>query len=314
MAKAVTNKEKETEKIVPEEKTKPQTTLVQKPKPSLFDEDDDDDLFKDTNKNKSDVTTTTTIPEIKEETGVKQQSKTKGKNILFDPSALKSSGLFNKLSENTSKEKSDDESPLSNNPLKESLDINKKPNIVKEIPKEEISNKKSSLFDDAEEDDLFSVVKSLPKKEIPNPKKENLFEDTLDKKDEKPAENKTEEMKAPPSIFKEEKEITQNIPIIKTNPVKKSLFDNSSDEEGEGDLFSSKKQAPKITPQPKKDESKETFSNKIVTDKNVLNPIVEPEEIPKKSKKIIRNFRIKGLYSIERGLLTRMMIDNRIYQ
>ena len=291
IAKPVTNKDKETEKIA-EEKTKPQTTLVQKPKSSLFDEDDDDDLFKDTNRNKSELTTTTIVPEIKEETEVKQQSKTKGKKILFDPSALKSSGLFNKLSENTSKEKSDDESPLSNNPLKESLDINKKPNIVKEIPKEEISNKKSSLFDEAEEDDLFSVVKSLPKKEIPNPKKENLFEDTLEKKDEKPVEKKTEEMKAPPSIFNEEKEITQNIPIIKTNPVKKSLFDNSSDEEGEDDLFSSKKQATKITPQPKKDESKENFSNKIVTDKNVLNTIVEPEEIPKKSKKFITNFRI----------------------
>ena len=49
-------------------------------------------------------------------------------------------------------------------------------------------------------------------------------------------------------------------------------------------MFSSKKQATKITPQPKKDESNETFSNKIVADKNVLNPIVEPEEVPKKSK------------------------------
>jgi hypothetical protein len=52
--------------------------------------------------------------------------------------ALKSSGLFNKLSENTNKDKSDDESPLAENTRKESLDNSKnKPSIVKEAPKEE---------------------------------------------------------------------------------------------------------------------------------------------------------------------------------
>ena len=271
-------KGKELEKTeVTEEKTKPVVTSVQKPKSSLFDEDDDEDLFKDTSK-KSEATT---IPEIKEEAEVKQPSKTKGKNLLFDPMALKSSGLFNKLSENTRKDKSDDES-LEPNPRKESLDDSKKSNVIKEIPKEEFSSKKSTLFDDADEDDLFNVVKSLPKKEIPNNKQENLFEEPADKKEEKPTEKKVEETNVS-NILNEEKEMIPNKPIvIKTNPAKKSLFDNSSDEEEEDALFSSKKQTPKVTQQPKQLETKEVISNKMVID-----TIFEPEKTLNQSKKFI---------------------------
>jgi hypothetical protein len=248
---------------------------VQKPKSSLFDDDDEDDLFKESSK-KSETTTAPIVPElpeIKEETETKQPSKPKSKNLLFDPLALKSSGLFNKLSENTHKDKSDDESPLAENTRKESLDNSKnKPSIVKENPKEETPAKKLTLFDDAEDDDLFSLVKNLPKKEIPNPKKESLFEET---KVEKPSEKKGDELKGT-SIFKEEKETkVENIPKVEIKNIiaKKSLFDNTSDEEEEDNLFSSKKQAAKDT---NKVEIKATIPNKITTEKVLPNPISHP--------------------------------------
>ena len=210
--------------------TSKHTLSTSKPNSSLFDTDDleeNESLFKNNTINET----------IEEEDSGKNNAKissTKRKNILFDPSALKSNELFNKRTETTNQE----------NKIKKDLFQTSDNNIQDDINKESLTTKtlqdkvKSSFFDDdSEEDKLFQELNNINTKMNKNSsdlnsqnnvKKNTLFENSSDDEDylfnTKSSNNKQVNIpKIHIDILAEKKDVAekqQNLTVLDKNSVK----------------------------------------------------------------------------------------------